>query len=95
MKDLSAQERRSGQRPVPQCATANPDGEGDGGSPITDRHLPITAFLINTLAIRIAPKPIDCIANVHSNQHSSGAQDSHCRTSKSRGRRKGTGLCAI
>jgi hypothetical protein len=29
-----------------------------------------TAFLIDTLAIRITPKSFDCIANVHSNRHS-------------------------
>jgi hypothetical protein len=44
---------------------------------ITTHHSPITAFLIDTPAIRIAPKSCACIVAAHSNRHSSGALELH------------------
>jgi hypothetical protein len=40
--------------------------------PITDQESRITAFLIDTPAIRIAAKSFHCTADLHSNRHSSG-----------------------
>src|ERR1700722_12561388 len=50
--------------PVPSVANQRP--------PITTYKSLITAFLIDTPAIRIAPKSFHCFADLHSNRHSSG-----------------------
>ena len=63
-------------------------------SPITNHHSRITAFLIDTLAIRIALKSLACMADEHSNRHSLGASKVHqnCATPPSFTARKA--LCA-
>jgi hypothetical protein len=48
-----------------------------GGSLVANHDSPITAFLIDTLAIRITPKSFHCNAALHSNRHSSGASRLH------------------
>jgi hypothetical protein len=47
------------------------------GSLIVDRQSRITAFLIDTPAIRIVAKSFHCIADSHSNRHSSRASEVH------------------
>ena len=47
------------------------------GRLITNHQSLITAFLIDTPAIRIAPKSFNCITSTHSNRHSSGAWRLH------------------
>jgi len=49
---------------------------------------PITPFLIDTPAIRITPNSFQCIAELHSNRHSSDPRTSHqnCKSSLSAGR---------
>ena len=49
----------------------------DRGSLVTVHYSPITTFLIDTLAIRIALKSFHCSAALHSNRHSSGARRLH------------------
>jgi hypothetical protein len=55
----------------------------------TNHYSPITTFLIDTLAIRNALNPFRCIADVHSNRHSSGPLKlhHHCAGSENRSRR--------
>ena len=64
MRNLSKQERRRRQMPVPQCAIGKRATHPPEGLPITNYNSRITAFLIDTTTIRFAPKPIDCIAIV-------------------------------
>jgi hypothetical protein len=53
--------------------------------PVANYHSPITAFLIDTPAIRITPNSFQCIAELHSNRHSSDPRTSHenCKSSLS------------
>jgi hypothetical protein len=59
------------------CASSTFPASCFSASPITNHHSQITAFLINTPAIRIAPKSFHCNAALHSNRHSSGAWGLH------------------
>jgi hypothetical protein len=65
-------------------------------SPIISHYSPITAFLIDTLAIRNASKSFSHITNARSNRHSSGASNLHENWTSSGNRpadfRRGKGL---
>ncbi len=59
--------------PAQSPATASEHVTPISASLINDQPSRITAFLIDTPAIRIAPKSFLCITGTHSNRHSSGA----------------------
>ena len=73
--------------PPISAPSANLSSHGVTSPPITNHNSQITAFLIDTLAIRIEPKSFNYIARLHSNRHSSGPWKLHhnCADSPSRG----------